>query len=115
MKAIKFDNVKAYNPPGHINMAALKLQGKEETGVSKFWVGISHFVPGGGAEWGYEDNPEEKVYVVLQGEITVKTKEEAVVLKQWNSVFLEPNEGREITNESNKPASMLVIITNPTD
>lgn len=113
MKAIKFEDVNAYNPPGHINMTALKLQGKEETGVSKFWVGLSHFLPGGGAEWGYEDNPEEKVYVVLEGEITVKTESETVVLKQWDSIFLEPNEGREIINETNRPASMLVIITNP--
>jgi len=36
-----------------------------------------------------------------------------VVLKQWDSIYLEPNEGREIKNETNKPASLLVIITNP--
>jgi glyoxylate utilization-related uncharacterized protein len=113
MKRVKFEAVKPYNPPGHINMTALKLQGKEETGVSNFWVGLSHFLPGGGAEWGYEDNPEEKVYVALEGEITIKTADETVVLKQWDSIYLEPNEGREIKNETNKPASLLVIITNP--
>jgi len=113
MKKVIFDEVKAYNPPGHINMSALKIQGQEETGLSAFWVGLSHFLPGGGAEWGYEDNPEEKVYVVLEGEITIKTKDETVVLKRWDSVYLEPNEGREIINETNKPTSMLVIITSP--
>ncbi len=113
MKKVKFDDVKAYFPPGHMNMAALKIQGKEETGLDRFWVGLSHFLPGGGAEWGYEDNPEEKVYVILEGEITVKTKTETIVLKKWDSLYLEPNEGREIINETNKPTSMLVIITNP--
>ncbi len=113
MKPIRFEDVKAYNPPGHINMSALRLQGKEETGIERFWVGISHFLPGGIAEWGYEDNPEEKVYVVLEGEITVKTKTETVVLKKWDSVYLGPNEGREVFNNTNKPASMLVSITNP--
>ena len=113
MKTVRFDKVKAYNPPGHFNMAALKLHGKAETGLERFWVGLSHFLPGGGAEWGYEDNPEEKIYVVLEGEITVKTKKKTVVLKQWDSVFLEPNEGREIINHTNKPTSMLVVITTP--
>ena len=113
MKKVKFEDVKAYNPPGHVNMTALKLQGKEETGIEKFWVGISHFLPGGKAEWGYEDNPEEKVYVVLEGEVTVKTNTETVVLKKWDSIFLEPNEGREVYNDTNFPASMVVAISNP--
>lgn len=113
MKVSRFSDVKAYSPPGHNDMTALKIQGKEETGIQKFWVGISHFLPGGGAEWGYEDNPEEKVYVVLAGEVTVKTNDETVVLKQWDSVFLEPNEGREVFNNSNQVATMLVAITNP--
>ena len=43
-------------------MTAMRLQGKEETGIQKFWVGLSYFLPGGGAEWAYEDNPNEKVY-----------------------------------------------------
>ncbi len=113
MKTVKFKDVKAYNPPGHTNMAALKLQGKEETGIEKFWVGLSHFLPGGKAEWGYEDNPEEKVYIVLDGEITIKNKTETVVLKKWDSVYLEPNEGREVFNNTNCTATMLVAITNP--
>ncbi len=113
MKKVKFEDVKAYNPPGHINMTALKLQGKEETGIEKFWVGISHFLPGGKAEWGYEDNPEEKVYVVLEGEVTVETKTETVVLKKWDSIYLEPNEGRVVYNDTNYPASMVVAISNP--
>jgi quercetin dioxygenase-like cupin family protein len=113
MKKVKFEDVKAYNPPGHINMTALKLQGKAETGLDRFWVGISHFLPGGIAEWGYEDNPEEKVYVCLEGEITVKNKQETIVLNKWDSLYLEPNEGREVFNDTNYTASMLVAITNP--
>jgi glyoxylate utilization-related uncharacterized protein len=113
MKKIELKNVKAYDAPGHFKMTAMRLQGKEETGVQKFWMGLSHFLPGGGAEWGYEDNPLEKVYFVLEGEITVKTKSEEVVLRKYDSLFLEPNEGREIMNKTNLPASMLVVINYP--
>ncbi len=113
MKKVKFCDVKPYFPPGHINMSALKLQGREETGIQRFWVGISHFLPGGKGEWAYEDNSEEKVYVVLEGEVKVKNRDETVVLKKWDSLYLEPNEGRELYNDTNYTATMLVAITNP--
>ena len=105
------DEVKSYAAPGHFGMVAMKLSGKEETGAEKFWIGLSHFLPGGGAEYAYEDSPTEKVYFVLEGEITVKTKKEEVTLGPFDSVYLAPNEGRELINKTNKPVSMLVIIS----
>ena len=113
MKKIELKEVKAYEAPGHFGMTAMRLHGTEESGAKKFWMGLSHFLPGGGAEWAYEDNPLEKVYFVLEGEITVKTKTEEYVLREWDSLFLGPNEGRELINKTNKPASMLVVINYP--
>jgi glyoxylate utilization-related uncharacterized protein len=111
MKKVRFDEVKPYAAPGHFGMVAMKLSGKEETGAEKFWVGLSHFLPGGGAEYAYEDSPTEKVYFVLEGEITVKTDREEITLGPWDSVYIAPNEGREIINRTNKPVSMLVVIS----
>ena len=108
MKKISFDQVKPYAAPGHVDTSALRLSGKDETGAEKFWVGLSHFLPEGGAEWG--ESPTEKIYFVLEGEVTVKTKTEEIVLGPWDSIFIGPNEGREIINSTNKPASMLVMI-----
>lgn len=108
MKKIQLEQVKPYEAAKHFNMTALRLHGKEETGSQKFWVGLSHFLPGGGAE--YSESPTEKVYFVLEGEVTVKTKEEETVLGPWDSVYIAPDEGREILNKTNKPATMLVII-----
>ena len=71
---------------------------------------MSYFLPGGGAEWAYEDNPNEKVYVVLDGELTVKNKTEEVKLGPMDSLYLAPNEGRQIINETNKTVTMMVII-----
>ena len=110
MKRVRFDEVKPYEAPKHFNVVAFKLQGKEETGIQKFWMGLSYFLPGGGAEYAYEDSPTEKVYFVLEGEITIKTKKEEIVLGPWDSVYIGPNEGREIINKTNKPVSMLVVI-----
>ncbi|MDF2572612.1 MAG: Cupin domain protein [Sporomusa sp.] len=111
MKKVELKDVKPYQAPKHFNMVALKLHGKEETGAQKFWMGLSHFLPAGGAE--YDASPVEKIYFVLEGEVTVITKTEKVVLKAWDSIYIGANEGREIINETNKPASMLVVMNYP--
>jgi hypothetical protein len=59
MKKVSLSQVKAYPAPGHFNMTAMRLQGKDETGAQKFWMGLSYFLPGGGAEWAFEDSPTE--------------------------------------------------------
>jgi glyoxylate utilization-related uncharacterized protein len=108
------EELKPYDAPGHYKMTAMRIHGKEETGAEKFWIGISTFLPGGGAEYAYEDNPLEKVYYVLDGEITVadKSGNEFVVHKD-ESISFKPNEGRYLDNKSNRPATMLVIINYP--
>jgi len=112
MKKVQLDQVKPYAAPKHFNMVALKLHGVEETGIQKFWVGLSYFLPGGGAEYAYDDSPTEKVYFVLEGEITVKSKTEEIVLGPMDSIFIAPFEGREIINKTNKVATVLVAISN---
>ncbi len=110
MKKITLNDVKPYAAPGHFNMTAMRLCGKEETGAQKFWVGMSHFLPGGGAVWAYEDNPNDKFYWVLSGTLTVKTKTEIWQIGPNEGIFMGANEGREIINETNMPVSMLVVI-----
>jgi glyoxylate utilization-related uncharacterized protein len=109
MKKVSLSQVKAYAAPGHFNMAAMRLQGKDESGAQKFWMGLSYFLPGGGAEWAFEDSPSEKVYLVLEGEIMIKTKSGEVALGPMDSLFIAPNEGRSIINKTNKPVTMVVI------
>lgn len=111
MKKIEIKDAKPYQAPKHFNMVSLRLHGKEESGATKFWVGLSHFLPGGGAE--YDESPFEKVYFVLSGEITIKTQKEEITLRPWDSIFIGANEGREIINKTNMPATMLVIINYP--
>ena len=109
MKKVELKDVKEYAAAKHFKMIGLRLHGKEESGSKKFWLGLSHFLPGGGAE--YDASPTDKIYFVLEGEVTVTDeKKNKIVLKPWDSIFIGPNEGRAILNETNKPASMLVMI-----
>lgn len=110
MKKVIIDEAKPYQAPKHFNMVALRLHHKDTTGTKKFWVGLSHFLPGGGAEWDKSDT--EKVYFVLSGKITVKSeKGEKFVLGPMESLYIPPGESRFIINETNFPATMLVIIS----
>lgn len=103
-----------YDAPGHFGMTAMRIHGKEETNAEKFWIGLSTFLPGGGAEYAYEDNPLEKVYFVLEGEILVTDKAgNEYRVKENESISFEPFEGRHLVNDTNEPARILVIINYP--
>lgn len=108
----EISEVNPYSAPLHFDMKALKLHGKEESGATKFWMGMSHFLPGGGAEWAYEDSPTEKIYFVLEGEVVVTAKDGDFVLKKGDSLFIGPNEGRSMLNKTNQVATVLVVISN---
>lgn len=107
---MQFTEVKPYQAPLHFDCATLKLHGTEETGATKFWMGVTHFLPNGGAEYAYEDSPTEKIYVVLEGEVVIQTKTERIVLEKYDSILIAPFEGRSIINETNMPATMLVVV-----
>ena len=61
----------AYEAPGHAAMRMLRLQGREAGPADTLWLGLSHLLPGGGTT--LDASPLEKMYVVLEGEVTVTT------------------------------------------
>lgn len=109
MKTASLEQLVPYEAPKHLKFTGLRLHGKEETGVQSFRIGLSYFLPGGGTEFIGDDAPVDKVFLVLDGEITFKTKTEEVTLGPMDSVYFAPNEGRVIINKTNKPVSVLVI------
>ena len=70
-----YKDLEPYFPAGHFGVTCKRYHGKDETGAEKFWIGIYEFEPGGGADWAYDDNPLEKVYFILEGEMTVTDKD----------------------------------------
>src|ERR1700733_351752 len=104
----KLFEAKEYVAPNHRACTTLRLFGAE-AGVSKaIAAGVSHFLPGGGA--GPDASPPEKVYYVLEGELTVIVNGKETVLKKHDSCFIGPHESREIINRSNELCSILVAI-----
>ena len=112
MQITRFAEARPYVAPKHFDMRSLRLQGFDASASSFAWVGLSHFLPGGGAEM--DVSPLEKIYVVLNGEITVElgdgTKQ---VLRELDSCLIPGNEARAVRNYGNSVATMLVVMPYP--
>lgn len=111
MKVTRFDDAKSYDAPNHFGVVGLRLQGFEDDGPTNQWVGYSQFLPGGGA--GPDSTPFEKVYVVIEGEMTVITDGTEVTLGKLDSCTIAPNQVRKIENRKNDICKMLVIMPYP--
>ncbi len=107
----RFAEALPYEAPNHRGVVGLRLQGFENGGPQNQWVGYSQFLPGGGA--GPDSTPFEKVYVVLEGEMTVIVSGAETVLTAMDSCTIAPGELREIINRSNHVCKMLVVIPYP--
>ena len=108
MQVKRFKDVKEYHAPNHRACTTLRLFGAEAGGTKNLEVGMTHFLPGGGA--GPDASPPEKVYYVLTGELTIIVDGKETVLKQGDSCVIGSNEMREIVNRSNEVCSILVAV-----
>jgi quercetin dioxygenase-like cupin family protein len=111
MEVTRLADAMPYDAPKHFDMRGLRLQGFDASGAENFWVGLSNFLPGGGAE--LDATPLEKVYVVVDGEVVVRTDEGETKLGKFDSCRLAPGEARSLVNETNLPALMFVIMPYP--
>jgi quercetin dioxygenase-like cupin family protein len=107
----KLNDAKSYEAPNHRAYSSLRLFGMDAGGPKKFVVGLSHFLPGGGA--GPDASPTEKVYVILSGKLTLIVDGKETILGPGDSCFIGPNETREIINRTNEVVTMIVAMNNP--
>lgn len=108
MKVVRYSDTAQYQAPRHFKMRSLRLQGLEASDTKACWVGLSHFLPQGGAEM--DATPVEKIYVVLSGEVTITAEGQTVTLGFMDSCVIAANEKRSIINNTNDIAAMLVIV-----
>ena len=112
MQITRLQHATRYTAAKHFDMSALRLQGLDASPARFAWVGLSHFLPGGGAEM--DTGATEKIYVMLAGEITIELEGGAVEqLGPLDSCHLAAGETRAVRNERNEVATMLVIVPGP--
>lgn len=108
MHVVRLASAPPYQAPGHDHMRMLRLQGHEAGPADVLWLGLSHILPGGGTT--LDASPIEKMYVVLDGEVTISNGSEEVTLRPWDSCRIAPNEPRALANRTNRPASILLAM-----
>lgn len=111
MQVTRINDAQPYAAAKHNDVEARRLQGFDASDAKAFWVGLSHYLPGGNAE--RDATATEKVYVVIDGEITVTTDDGEAVLGPLDSVYLAPGEARAVENRSDSQATMLVLMQYP--
>ena len=112
MEITRFKDARRYDAPNHYDMRGLRLQGFDASASTFAWTGLSHFLPGGGAEM--DASPLEKIYVVIEGAIIIELADgEKHLLSRLDSCFVPGGEARAIRNEGNSVATMLVIMPYP--
>lgn len=112
MQITRFAEAPRYDAPKHFDMRSLRLQGFEVSASKFAWVGLSHFLPQGGAEM--DAGALEKIYVVLAGEVTIELGDGTIhVLKALDSCHIPGGEARSISNQGNEVATMLVVMPHP--
>lgn len=113
MRVTRLADARPYQAPKHFDVSALRLQGLEATPAGFCSVGLSYYLPGGKAEM--SAGPQEKIYVVIDGELVVEIGGgEKTVLKPMDSCLIEAGESREVRNETNRTATLLVVMPLPT-
>lgn len=112
MHVTRLVDAKAYSAPLHSGVASLRLQGLEASPSDFAWVGLSYYLPGAKAEMSASAQP--KVYVMIEGQLTVELADGPPhVLYPLDSCLIEAGEAREIRNETNSVATMLVMMPAP--
>lgn len=103
----RVDEATVYQPARHYDMRATRLHNACDV-QGQLTAGLSHFLPGGGAEMGVTAN--ELLYYIVEGEMTVTTDDgKAHILKAGDSIHFGVGQGRASQNTGAETAKMLVI------
>lgn len=102
-----------YEAARHFDVRTTRLHNPEDVLGGSVVLGLSHFLPGGGAEMAPANF--EMVYYIVQGEMTVTIQEEdgqeqKHLLRDGDSVHFSRGTRRAILNTGCVTAQMLVIM-----
>lgn len=108
MQVTRITEAPTYEAPGHFDMTCQRLQGREASETEAMWVGLSRIQPGGHTT--LKASPQEKIYVVIEGQVTVQTDTEEATLGPLDTVVIFRGEPRALFNRTNQPATVLLLM-----
>ena len=105
-----------YQPPGHFDVCSTHMTVATDANKGDLTVSVSHFLPGGGCEYG--TNPVESIYYILEGEMDLVVDKDTpdeyrTTLHAGDCFHCGPNTYKGIQNNGCIATRMLVVITGP--
>ncbi|UFW90569.1 cupin domain-containing protein [Bradyrhizobium barranii] len=113
MHVVRFADAPAYTAPGHLDMSMVRLQGREAGPSDDLWIGVSVIAPGGGTT--LSASPQEKMYVVLEGQLDISNSATEVSLGKWDSCRIAGGENRRLANRTCAATVVLLVMPLPAD
>jgi quercetin dioxygenase-like cupin family protein len=106
MKLVKHGEGAEYEVKGHTRCHVMNklVAGKDN---KRLTVGMSHFLPGGGAEM--SSAPLDRVYYVLSGSIKLTGKTEKYVMGPGDLILIGAGEERAFEVVGSEPTTILVM------
>jgi len=110
-KIVRKEDAYEYQAPGHYDVKATRLHNPEDVNDGSMIMGLSHFEPGGGCEFG--NNPMESIYYIISGEMTLKTDDEETVLHEGDTFHCGGGTNKSVVNTGSGVTQMLVALVPP--
>lgn len=108
MEVVRFSDAPFYSAPDHDDVVARRLQGGHASTAD--FVLVGHSLLKDGAVIPMDAASIGKIYVVTEGEITIKQADGIRhKLHVGDSIFVPAGEARSVLNDSGNAAAMIVI------
>lgn len=112
----KREDATPYEAKGHFGMLATRLHNPTDVNEGSMTQGLSHFLPGGGCEYGA--NALESIYYIIEGEMDLVVEEGTpqelrVRLRAGDSFHCGPHTYKGIRNNGAVTCQMLVTLVRP--
>ena len=110
MKVVRIADLPKKTPPNHHNMFIRSIA-DPSVGAKSIKAGLARFEPNGRAEAHVHENAEQ-LFIILKGEMMMKTEMEEVRLAEGQAALIFPGEVHENYNLSDGVTEYITITVN---
>ncbi|MDR0916199.1 MAG: cupin domain-containing protein [Oscillospiraceae bacterium] len=117
-KITRRDESYTYEAKGHFDVRTTRLHDPQDVNKGGITMGLSHFLPGGGCEYG--GNPKESIYYIIEGQMYLESEldtpdEVKTTLYAGDSYHCGPGTKKSVVNNGVDSSKMLVVLISPAE
>lgn len=112
-KVTKKNESYVYEAKGHFKCLTTRLHDPDDVNDGKITMGLTHFLPGGGCEFG--SNDKESIYYIIEGQMELTTEDGKTTLYAGDSFHCGPHTKKAVLNTGTSSTQMLVALVSPSN